>query len=680
MTSVRVYLHNETGQTLVAAGVERLDGNWRGGGAVPAIAPGTVAMTGTKAVLPSVFGIETDGTECVLHYRGEYDESTTFRVHWNNPAIGAKPSVSLDGGINVSKPQFHCGSDEAHYSFWQATGRAEAVVHFFFRDARTVMTDFRPSNDGFLFNNSGWTDAPYTLPPLQGTPLDITFGNANTGLCGGMVFAALDYFYDQQRIPQVMANPDNRDPLFLYLVARLFDTFDPMSISLLLALMSSAAADDDETLGEYVDLPCRARVMAYEEWPLVRADIDAGRPSPLVLQTIKSNLPWDLGHCHQVLVYGYEAHGHSVKLHVYDPNKPLDDDVWMTFQDGDIGRRIKVDHNVGITEDDLSQSPIYCFIRMNYDRERPPIRTEPRMSTHEIETRHLSIVWNDPVFGQEYDDGAGRRTYDIWPDCGTQDLAYTIKRRSTQWDCTFTAYGFYRPEVDVRVGPVTIPPQSLSDYTLPGQVVWQPAAPVPGDLGLGVEETRDLHFRGDRSMWDTLRGGLALHFRAEDGNVTVPVTMTCREAGAAPASTDWVRTFSLEVEGWREDVPGLLEARRECFKKYLDAHRDGQHDVANAAAEIEFTRAGRPGNPLLDPDFALLQVLDQVRLQDPRVLETTQVVAGLPDLKAEVVVQVRDRIQELAAQPGVGAPSGPGIDIAGQIQDAIGGIEIQRPT
>jgi len=34
MTSVRVYLHNETGQTLVLAGVTGQDGNWLGGGAV----------------------------------------------------------------------------------------------------------------------------------------------------------------------------------------------------------------------------------------------------------------------------------------------------------------------------------------------------------------------------------------------------------------------------------------------------------------------------------------------------------------------------------------------------------------------------------------------------------------------------------------------------------------------
>jgi len=671
MTSVRVYLHNETGQTLVLAGVTGQDGNWLGGGAVPAIAPGTVAMTGTKALMPAALEIETDGTECELHYRGEYDESTTFTAHWNNPAIGAKPSISLDGGINVSRPQFHCDSDDSHYSFWQTEGRADAVVHFFFRDARTVLTDFRPSNDGFLFNNSGWADAPYTLPPLQGTPLDITFGNANTGLCGGMVFAALDYFYEQQRIPQVMANPDNQDPLFLYLVARLFDTFDPKSISLLLALMSIAAADDDESLGEYLDLPCRARVMAFEEWPLIRADIDAGCPSPLVLQTIKSNLPWDLGHCHQVLVYGYEAHGHSVTLHVYDPNRPQDDDIWMTFQDGDIGHRINVDHNVGITEDNGDQSPIYCFVRMNYDRERPPLRTEPRMSTYQIEARHLSIVWNNPVFGEESDDGEGHRSYDIWPDCGTQDLAYTIKRRSSQWACTFSSHGFYRPEVDVRVGSVMIPLQSLSDYTLPGQVVWQPAASVPGELGLGVEELRDIHFRADRSMWDALHGGLALYFRAEDGNVPVPVTITCREVGVAPDATDWTRTFSLEVEGWREDVPGLVEARRDCFQRYLDAHRDGQHDMVNAAAEIEFTLAGRPGNPLLDPDPAQLQVLDQVRLQDPCVLETAQTVSALADLKAELVVQVRHRIEELAIATG---PQGPA-DLHGDLD----GLQVRPP-
>ena len=679
MTKVRVYLHNETDQTLVLAGVEDHDGDWLGGGAVQAIAPGTVAMTGTKALIGAIAGYEVDGTECRLRYQGEHDAGTTFMVHWNSPAIGAKPSVTING-IHVSKPQFHTNADEGHYSFWRAEGRADAVVHFFFRDAGEVWTDFRPQNDGFNFSNSGWADAPYTLPVLEGTPLAFTVGNANTGLCGGMVYAALDYFLGQQRVPQNPMNPPDTDPLFLYLVARLFDSFDFLSVTLLYSLMA-AAADGDDELGEFVELPCRARVMAHEEWPQIMADIDAGRPSPITLQTVKTLLPTGLGECHQVLVYGYEAHGHSVTLRVYDPNQPGDPDVYMSFEDGDISQRIVVDHNVGVTTDTGEKAPIYCFIRMNYNREPVRIPTERRLTTNQIATRHLSMIWSDPEIGPETDEATGVRDYDIWPDCGTQRLGYTVKRRAMSWGVTFTAFGFYEPVVDFLVGTSSVEVQGLTDYTWAGQTVWQPGAPTEGELGLGYEETRDIHFRANGSMQDTFHGGIGFFFRAEDGNFTVPVVAVCREADDDPTAA-WRRTFSLDVDGWREDVPGLLEARRDCFKRYLDAHREGLHPAADAAAEIELTLPGRRANPLLDPDPDLVGVVSAVQEQDPKVLATEQAFSSLPELKADLITQVGERIQELAAHPDVGVVHRPGdgIDVVSEIEDVLSGTEIQRPT
>ena len=70
------------------------------------------------------------------------------------------------------------------------------------------------------------------------------------------------------------------------------------------------------------------------EWPQIKADIDAGRPSPIVL--VGGVLVWPtnfaanvkmLGHCHCVLVYGYHLNDASnLTLLVYDPNYPLADD------------------------------------------------------------------------------------------------------------------------------------------------------------------------------------------------------------------------------------------------------------------------------------------------------------------------------------------------------------------
>ena len=71
--------------------------------------------------------------------------------------------------------------------------------------------------------------------------------------------------------------------------------------------------------------------MVREEWPKVRADIDAGHLSPLGLVRVKSNDPFDLKENHQVLAYGYDQEDGALTLRLYDPNLPKRDDVTMSF-------------------------------------------------------------------------------------------------------------------------------------------------------------------------------------------------------------------------------------------------------------------------------------------------------------------------------------------------------------
>jgi hypothetical protein len=53
-------------------------------------------------------------------------------------------------------------------------------------------TAFVPSRDGFAFTNA-WPSEPAVVLP---TPFGkIRIGDAAAGLCGGMVFAALDYWH-----------------------------------------------------------------------------------------------------------------------------------------------------------------------------------------------------------------------------------------------------------------------------------------------------------------------------------------------------------------------------------------------------------------------------------------------------------------------------------------------------
>src|SRR5712691_6252669 len=79
---------------------------------------------------------------------------------------------------------------------------------------------FEPARDGFAFTNS-WPDAPAVTVP---TPFgQVGIGNAANGLCGGMVFAALDYWIARQAPPK--ARPAPGVPLYKFIVRRLVDSW-----------------------------------------------------------------------------------------------------------------------------------------------------------------------------------------------------------------------------------------------------------------------------------------------------------------------------------------------------------------------------------------------------------------------------------------------------------------------
>lgn len=196
--------------------------------------------------------------------------------------------------------------------------------------------NFKPSVNGFHFPNSFAAGIPLTtitIPIPGGSPITVPIGDASNGVCGGMVWAVLDFFTTQprQHIPATTAVPGAGNPLTAYINKRLLDSF-----TLWAGLGSNAAhyaglmttLDHDTWLAHGVPY-----VIANSEWPKIKADIDAGRPSPLGLVpdtwTWPTNIPLIVErykHSHQVLAYGYDfADDQTLTLYVYDPNDPDDD-------------------------------------------------------------------------------------------------------------------------------------------------------------------------------------------------------------------------------------------------------------------------------------------------------------------------------------------------------------------
>jgi hypothetical protein len=197
------------------------------------------------------------------------------------------------------------------------------------------MTAFTPSQHGFPFANWFPSGTPILHVP---TPFGrIPVGDAGGGVCGGMVFAALDLYAADRPVP---ASPT--PSVFRYFCRRLLDSFDlPFGVLRYYDLQRRAGAS--RFVGGVRVRPGVTAWTVEREWPRVQAELDAGRPVPLGLVKADSFDPRDLGKNHQVLAVGYAANGEEAIVRIYDPNYPGDDTATLTLslRDADAGRPVR---------------------------------------------------------------------------------------------------------------------------------------------------------------------------------------------------------------------------------------------------------------------------------------------------------------------------------------------------
>ncbi len=180
--------------------------------------------------------------------------------------------------------------------------------------AAAVMTRFQPAIHGFRFDNS--------FKNIVISAIDWT----TSGLCGGMSYAALDYFTAGRPIPTQDYKPAEGTPLQSYIYGR---------------QTTSITANLDKW-GEYGFNPGGSRNREFFNWGLqagsgrlgeLRARIDRGQPVPLGLQSCGDacGCPHGCSGSHQVLAIGYEMgryvgdlgeHIEDFTIFVYDPNYP----------------------------------------------------------------------------------------------------------------------------------------------------------------------------------------------------------------------------------------------------------------------------------------------------------------------------------------------------------------------
>jgi hypothetical protein len=226
------------------------------------------------------------------------------------------------------------------------------------------MDGFLPSKHGFAFTNA-WPSQPAVVLP---TPFgDLRLGNAAGGLCGGMVFAAMDYWLDG-REPAV-DRPPAGDPLYKFIVCRLIESWHvPAGVAQYYQWMS--LPDGDNTMKVFGRQVIVERGLAWRtvrvQWPQIKKDLDRGLPVPLGVVTVASRNPRDLALNHQVLAYGYETAGSRLTVRVYDPNRGRRDDTTIGFDTSAPAKPVAFEHNLG-----LSRRPVRGFFRVAYTPREP---------------------------------------------------------------------------------------------------------------------------------------------------------------------------------------------------------------------------------------------------------------------------------------------------------------------
>lgn len=243
------------------------------------------------------------------------------------------------------------------------------------RPAAPSFANFRPSSHGFRFRNQ-FTGSPLPFS-LGGLEKYVSLPN-HYGLCGGMSFAAADYFLAGIDPPVIATPPAKGQELYKYLYQRQVDSLGDTLVAV-------------PKFARWMDLPddtpfgTGARTCA--ELGDIVARLEAGEACHLGLVFVRMRDGGKLWENHQVLAYGVEfAPGDGLFIRIYDPNYPVNDRVFLHVSwrpagmmvVGTVGTRLICVPYPGAevvrrtSTPGRRDQPVRGFFQMNYSRRQPP--------------------------------------------------------------------------------------------------------------------------------------------------------------------------------------------------------------------------------------------------------------------------------------------------------------------
>jgi hypothetical protein len=210
-----------------------------------------------------------------------------------------------------------------------------------------VRTNFIPGERGFRFVNS--FPFPFSVSfklPFAG---QVDLGDIIYGLCGGMCFASLDYFYAGKRVPGYQKVQEIPNRYLFYLWDRQLDSLGLLVVPRVIEWMLR----EDINVGQ---------LTARNEIPKLRRRLDKGLPCVLAL--IRTSRGDDPTRNHQVLATGYDYDPQTglMTISLYEPNYP--------------GKEPSIQLNLahpskGIHAIQSTGEPLRGFFLINYRQQQP---------------------------------------------------------------------------------------------------------------------------------------------------------------------------------------------------------------------------------------------------------------------------------------------------------------------
>lgn len=227
--------------------------------------------------------------------------------------------------------------------------------------ATTVrVPNFLPSTSALKFANA-WPHAADITVRVR--IFSLAIGDAANGLCGGMAFETADHHIAGVPIWPETEPPPAESPHFKAIVGRQLDSLRWGLLPLRFYSMMAFRPETPTVLSGLLRRAPQATATVRDEWPRIRAGLDAGDLVNVGLVRAKANDPRRLTSNHQVLAYGYTLDGPSVAIAIYDPNHPADETVELRIEIGPDGRVSKLEQSTG--------EPLFAFFRYGY-KAKPP--------------------------------------------------------------------------------------------------------------------------------------------------------------------------------------------------------------------------------------------------------------------------------------------------------------------